>query len=177
MAKTKKTDPDPIEKEETIPEAEETVSETPAQDDRAAEMEKKLAEQKDQYLRLAAEYDNYRKRTQKEKEQIYPDAFVACTQQFLPVLDNLERAVKEESTDANYKKGVEMILKQFYDALEKSGITEIEALGKTFDPELHAAVMHVDDDKLGENEVCEVLQKGFIMGDRVIRHAVVKVAN
>lgn len=134
-------------------------------------------EQNDKYLRLLAEYDNFRKRSQKEREMIFPEAFATCASMFLPVLDNLERAVCEETTDLNYKKGVEMIKKQFNDSLSKAGITEMRAQGAKFNPELHNAVMHVEDKNFGENVVAEVMQKGYIMGDKVVRHAIVKVAN
>ncbi len=140
-------------------------------------MSQLLADLNDRYLRLAAEYDNFRKRSQKEREAIFPEAYASCANLFLPVLDNLERATNEETADANYKKGIEMIKKQFYDALSKAGITEIEAQGAKFDPGLHNAVQHVVDEALEENVVAEVLQKGFVMGDKVVRHAIVKVAN
>ena len=136
-----------------------------------------VAEQNDKYLRLAAEYDNFRKRSLKERESIYPEAFAACALAFLPVLDSLERACSQETQDESHKKGIELIKKQFYDALSKAGISEMEALGANFDPGLHNAVQHVEDENLGENVVAEVMQKGFLMGDKVIRHAIVKVAN
>ena len=136
-----------------------------------------LAQQEDKFLRLAAEYENYRRRTTKEKEAIWNDAKGSAATAFLPVYDNLERALKQETADEAYKKGVEMTMNQFKTVLEKLGITEIEALGKPFDPNLHNAVMHVDDENLGENEVAEVFQAGFQLGEKVIRFAMVKVAN
>ena len=131
----------------------------------------------ERYIRLAAEYDNFRKRTQKEKDSIYSDAFGSAVASFLPILDNLERAAGEQTSDENYKKGIKLILKQYYDILEKLGITEIPALSEKFNPDLHNAVAHTEDDKFPENTVCEVLQKGFAISDRVLRHAIVRVAN
>ena len=142
-----------------------------------AEAERLLAEEKDKYLRLAAEYDNYRRRTQKEREALYGDVRADVLLKLLPVYDNLVRALAQETSDEAYRKGVEMIMAQFDAALQKLGVDEIPALGEKFDPTVHNAVMHVDDESLGENEVVEVFQKGFRLGDRVIRFAMVKVAN
>ena len=150
-----------------------------------AELQKKLeeknaelAEEKDKYTRLFAEYDNFRKRTAKEKEGLYADAYIDALSQILPVLDNLERAAAFENADAEaLRKGLELTLKSFSETLEKMGVKEIEALGKTFDPNLHNAVMHVDDESLGESEVAEVFAKGYVRGDKVLRHSMVKVAN
>ena len=136
-----------------------------------------MAQQEDKYLRLAAEYDNYRRRTAKEKESIWSEAKADAAVAFLPVYDNLERALKQDTADEAYKKGVEMTMNQLKSVLEKLGITEIEAQGKPFDPTLHNAVMHVEDESLGENTVAEVFQAGFKLGDKVIRFAMVKVAN
>lgn len=136
-----------------------------------------LSAKEEQYLRLAAEYDNFRKRSQKEKESIYADAKADALTAFLPVYDNLERALKQETADEAYKKGVEMTMNQLKSVLEKLGITEIDALGKPFDPALHNAVMHVEDENFGENTVAEVFQAGFMLGEKVIRFAMVKVAN
>ena len=138
---------------------------------------KALADKEEQYLRLAAEYDNYRKRTMKEKEAIWADAKADTAGAFLGVYDNLERAMKQETADEAYKKGVEMTMTQLKSVLEKLGIAEIPALGQPFDPKFHNAVMHVEDESLGENTVCEVFQAGFQAGDKVIRFAMVKVAN
>jgi len=140
-------------------------------------VEKAVGEEKEKYLRLCAEYDNFRRRTQKEKESLYGDIKADVLTKFLPVYDNLERALKQETADEAYRKGVEMIMNQFVSTMDKLGITEIEALGKSFDPTLHNAVMHVDDEAFGENEVVEVFQKGFKINDKVIRFAMVKVAN
>ena len=132
---------------------------------------------KDQFLRLAAEYDNYRKRTAKEKESLWTDAKADTVQAFLPVYDNLERALKQETADEAYKKGVEMIMSQLKEVFAKLGITEIEAQGKPFDPNLHNAVMHIEDENLEENTVAQVFQAGFMLGEKVIRFAMVQVAN
>ena len=133
--------------------------------------------QSDAYLRLLAEYDNYRKRSQKEKDSLYGDIRGDVVSKFLPVYDNLVRALAQTTEDEAFRKGVEMIMTQFCGTLEKLGVTKIESLGKTFDPNLHNAVMHVDDEEKGENEIVEVFQDGFMMGDKVIRFAMVKVAN
>ena len=139
---------------------------------------KQLEAVKDQHTRLAAEYDNYRKRTTKEKDNIYQDAKANTVKAFLAVYDNLERAAAAEGgEDSPHKKGLEMIFAQFKDILAKQGVTEIEAKGQPFDPEKHNAVMHIDDENYGENEVAQVFQAGFAMGDKIIRHAIVQVAN
>ena len=140
-------------------------------------LKQNLSEQEDKFLRLAAEYDNYRRRTAKEKESIWSEAKADAAVAFLPVYDNLERALKQETADEAYKKGVEMTMNQLKSVLEKLGITEIDALGKPFDPALHNAVMHVEDENFGENTVAEVFQAGFMLGEKVIRFAMVKVAN
>ena len=132
---------------------------------------------KEQFLRLAAEYDNYRKRTAKEKENLWTDAKADTAQAFLPVYDNLERALKQETADEAFKKGVEMTMNQLKEVFAKLGITEIDAQGKPFDPNLHNAVMHIEDDNFGENTVAQVFQAGFMLGEKVIRFAMVQVAN
>ena len=139
---------------------------------------KQLESVKDQFVRLTAEYDNYRKRTAKEKDSLYQDAKADTIKEFLAVYDNLERAVSTEGDeDSPHKKGLEMIFHQYQEILKKLGVTEIEALGATFDPEKHNAVLHIEDESLGENVVSQVFQKGFLLGDKVIRHAIVQVAN
>ena len=132
---------------------------------------------REQFLRLAAEYDNYRKRTAKEKESLWAGAKADTVQAFLPVYDNLERALKQDTADEAYKKGVEMTMNQLKEVFAKLGITEIEAQGKPFDPNLHNAVMHIEDENLGENIVAQVFQAGFMLGEKVIRFAMVQVAN
>ena len=139
---------------------------------------KQLDSVKDQFVRLTAEYDNYRKRTTKEKDNIYQDAKADTIKAFLDVYDNLERAAAAEGgEDSPHKKGLEMIFQQYKTILEKLGVKEIEAKGQPFDPEKMNAVMHIDDEAFGENEVAQVFQAGFEMGDKVIRYAIVQVAN
>ena len=181
---------EPVEKTEAQAETQagqpesEAQTKAEAQNDSADPLLKELeslkdqvAQQEDKYLRLAAEYDNYRRRTAKEKDSIWNDAKADAAQAFLPVYDNLERALKQDTADEAFKKGVEMTMTQLKTVLEKLGITEIPALGQTFDPNLHNAVMHVEDENFGENTVAEVFQTGFMLGDKVIRFAMVKVAN
>ena len=139
---------------------------------------KQLESVKDQFVRLSAEYENYRKRTAKEKDALYQDAKADTVREFLAVYDNLERAVcAGGDEDSPHKKGLEMIFQQYKDILQKLGVTPIEALGQPFDPEKHNAVMHIDDERFGESEVSQVFQAGFALGDKVIRHAIVQVAN
>ena len=139
---------------------------------------KQLESVKDQFVRLSAEYDNYRKRTAKEKDGLYQDAKADTIKEFLAVYDNLERAqAAEGGEDSPHKKGLEMIFHQYQEILKKLGVTEIEAKGVPFDPERHNAVMHVEDESLGENMVSQVFQAGFMLGEKVIRHAIVQVAN
>ena len=140
-------------------------------------LEKDKAALNDKYLRICAEYDNFRRRSQKEKDNLYGEIKANTVQQFLPVYDNLTRALKQGTEDEAYRKGVEMIMTQFENTLEKLGVKKIESLGQTFDPKLHNAVMHVDDEEQGENTIVEVFQEGFTVNDRVIRFAMVKVAN
>lgn len=137
----------------------------------------KAAGDSEKYLRLLAEYDNFRKRSAKERENIYTDVRVDTVTKFLPVYDNLKRALETETADEAFKKGVEMTFNQLRDVFKKLGVEEIEAEGKTFDPTLHNAVMHVDDDAYGENVIVQELEKGFKLGDKVIRFSMVKVAN
>ena len=166
---------------EELPQEEAPVRETPEtpgpDSGEADALRKALADKEDQYLRLAAEYDNFRKRSQKEKEGIYQGAKSDAVAAFLPVYDNLERALKQETADEAYKKGVEMTMAGLKEILSKLGVEEIPALGETFDPALHNAVMHVEDESAGENTVVDVFQAGFRLGDKVIRFAMVKVAN
>lgn len=136
-----------------------------------------LAALNDKYLRICAEYDNFRRRSQKEKESLYGDVKADTVAKFLPVYDNLERALAQGTEDEAYRKGVEMIMAQFVTTLEKLGVTPIESLGQKFDPSLHNAVMHAEDEEKGENEIVQVFQQGFKLGDKVIRFAMVKVAN
>ena len=139
---------------------------------------KQLESVKDQFVRQTAEYENYRKRTTKEKENIYQDAKADTIKEFLAVYDNLGRAAASEGgEDSPHKKGLEMIFHQYQEILKKLGVMEIKAQGAPFDPEKHNAVMHIDDESLGENVVAQVFQAGFMLGDKVIRHDIVQVAN
>lgn len=168
---------EPQEEAQSQPQEEQTP---PAQEQslpQADSLKEQLAQQEDKYLRLFAEFDNYRKRTAKEKESIWVDAKADVAASFLPVYDNLERALKQETADEAFKKGVEMTMNQLKEVLAKLNVTEIPALGQTFDPNLHNAVMHVEDESLEENTVAEVFQAGFQCGEKVIRFAMVKVAN
>ena len=140
-------------------------------------LEKELADEKEKYLRLDAEYYNYRTRSLKEKQDAYDNALTKAVTEVLSVIDNFERALTAECADANFKKGVEMIFRQYTAILEKLGVKEIEAEGKPFDPNFHNAVSQITDENLGENTVAAVLRKGYIMGNKVIRPAMVTVAN
>ena len=155
------------------PEAAETQAPEEAED----EKDRLLAEAADKYLRLCAEYDNYRKRTAKEKDNAWSQAKAQTVAAFLPVYDNLERALKQKTADEAYKKGVELTMKGLQDALANLGVEVIPALGETFDPNRHNAVMHVEDENAEENTIVEVFQQGFLCGEKVIRFAMVKVAN
>lgn len=190
------TDKETKETKETAVPEENPVNETAAPETEAVKEEKKSKKDKkekdkkeeealkeelrganDRYLRLLAEYDNFRKRSQKEKENLYGDIRAEAVTGFLPVYDNLLRALAQPTEDEAYRKGVEMILNQFCATLEKLGVKKIESLGQSFDPAFHNAVMHVDDEEKGENEIVEVFQEGFLLGEKVIRFAMVKVAN
>ena len=158
---------------------EDTYTVTKAQMEQMEALAKTLADANDKYLRLAAEYDNYRKRTAREKEHLYNDAKIDTIKGMLPVYDNLERGLAQfgAEDDDPHKKGLEMIFNQYKEALTKLGVTPIDCVGKEFDPERHNAVMHIEDESCGENTVVEVLQQGFMLGDKVLRFAIVKVAN
>jgi len=156
----------------------ETFTVTREQMEQMEALAQQLAEQQDKFLRLAAEYDNYRKRTAKEKESIYADAKIDTITALLPVYDNLERGLAQYGDeDSPHRKGLEMIFTQFKESLAKLGVAAIDAAGQPFDPEKHNAVMHVEDESVGENTVVEVLQQGFMLGEKVLRFAIVKVAN
>ncbi len=156
---------------------EKTYSFTEAEVKKMEAAAKELTEVKQKQLYILAEYDNYRKRTAKEKESIYRDATLDTVSAFLPVYDNLERAIAGLPEGDPHRQGMELIFKQFRESLEKRGVEEMDVLGKAFDPERMNAVMHIEDESFGENTVAEVFQKGFIMGDKVLRFAMVKVAN
>ena len=151
-----------------------------AKQQEASEFEKAqqaLAQEHDSYLRLAAEYDNYRKRSQKEKDNLYTEIRSETVEKFLPVYDNLERALAQETQDAAFKKGVEMTMNQLVSVMEKLGVESFGAAGDHFDPQLHNAVMHEENEDFDENTVSDVFLKGYKLGDKVIRHSVVKVMN
>lgn len=154
----------------------ETAEQPEQQPDREAELEKQLAESEDKYKRVLAEYQNFRSRTQKEREGLYQDSVASTVASFLPVIDTLERAMEQES-DENFKKSLELISKQYIECLDRLGVKPFGERGEPFDPNLHNAVMHVDDEELGAGVIAEVLLKGYIMGERVVRHAMVKAAN
>ena len=170
---------------ETEAKAEETAADASGKKPEENESEllkKQLADEKDRYLRLAAEYDNFRKRSAKEREAAYTDAYADALKQVIPVIDNLERAAgftKEgEAQDAKQlADGVKMILNQFAETLKKLGIESFGEKGEAFDPQLHNAIMHEDNPELGENVITDVFEKGYRKGDRIIRFAMVKVAN
>jgi len=139
-------------------------------------LKEELDEVKDRLLRLTAEYDNYRKRTVKEKEGIYSDAYVDVLKEVIPIIDNLERAVAADGSIEDLKKGIEMTMKGCQDSFAKLGVQEIDTTGE-FDPNVHNAVMHIEDENLGKNAIAEVFQKGYKKDDKIIRHTMVKVAN
>ena len=171
MASEKKNE-ETVKTEEVI--TQEVAEETVAEEN---EFQKKWQDVNEKYMRTLAEYDNYRKRTIKEKESIYPEAKAVVVEKFLPVMDNFQRALDSaEEKDAFYE-GVAMVKKQMDEVLASLGVEEISAVGEKFNPELHNAVMHIDDEEKGENIIVEEFQKGYKIGDRVIRHSMVKVAN
>lgn len=139
--------------------------------------QQEIDELTDRYKRILAEFENHKKRSQKEREGLYNSILSDIVEVILPILDNLENAVKVETVDENYKKGVELVLKQFQDVLKSKGVEEIKALGETFDPEVHEAVSSVQDDTKGEKEIVQEYRKGYKIGSKVIRHSMVVVAN
>ena len=159
--------------EETTPEVAEEVTETPETNP----WEEKYNAEHDSYLRLAADYDNFRKRTVKEKEASYGNGRADTIGKLLPVYDNLERALNQPTEDAAYKKGVEMTMNELVKIFSGLGVEIFGNPGDAFDPNLHNAVMHIDDENLAENTISMVFQKGFKLGDKVIRFAMVQVAN
>ena len=183
MAEKTKNEEKQIEKEEAASKNQNSKSAEKKKDskEKAPSEQEKLAkelnEEKEKYMRLAAEYDNFRKRSQKEKESIYPDAVADTIKAFLPIADNFERALAAESQDAEYKKGTEMTYKALLDVFEKFGVEGFGTTGDPFDPNFHNAVMHEDDDSEKQNEISEVFQKGYKIGERVLRFAMVKVIN
>lgn len=168
----------PQEETAEVPEEQETFTVTREQMEKMEGLAKALAAEQDKYLRLAAEYDNYRKRTAKEKESLYTDAKIDTVNALLGVYDNLERGIAQYGDEESpHRKGLEMVFNQFKESLKKLGVETMDAVGQPFDPEKHNAVMHIEDESYGENTVVEVLQQGFTLGDKVLRFAIVKVAN
>lgn len=143
----------------------------------AKQLENELAEQKDLLLRTAAEFDNYKKRTERERASVAEYAKASVIKTLLPIFDNADRAATFDKDSADYAKGIEMIVKQLNETVTTLGITETGAVGDVFDPNLHEAVMHIEDENFGENTIAEVFQKGYRLGDTIIRAAMVKVAN
>lgn len=168
-------------KEEILEETqngEETAAEENESDKKIAELEKELAASKEAHIRTLAEYDNYRKRSVKEKENTYTDAKAMCVSELLPILDNFDRALQINESDVeSYKKGMEMINTSFVETLKKLGVVSFGEKGEEFDPNFHNAVMHIEDENAGENTIAEVFSKGYKIGDRVLRPAMVQVAN
>lgn len=153
-------------------------TEATSENNELAGLQSELTDLSDRFMRMAAEYDNFRKRSIKERDAVHNDAVSYAVTKLLPVYDNLERALAQETEDTEYKKGVELIYKQFIDSLDALKVKEVPAApGDPFDPTRHNAVMHVEDESLGENQIAEVFQKGFQIGEKVIRHTIVKVAN
>ena len=177
MAAKKKTESAAPQDEEVKQEAAPEAAENEVEQAPAAAVEEKPQNDSEKYLRLMAEFDNYKKRSAKEREHIYTDVRVDTVSKFLPVYDNLQRAMATATADDAYKKGVEMTFSQLCEVFKKLGVEEIETVGKTFDPTYHNAVMHVEDEEKGESEIVEEFQKGFKIGEKVIRFSMVKVAN
>lgn len=169
MSEEKKEDleENKIEKEEV------KTSET----DELSKAKQELDETTDRLKRIMAEFENYKKRSSKEREMLYNSLLADIISSFLPIIDNLEKAVDAKTEDEGYKQGVELVLKQFMDTFKTLGVEQIEAVGKTFDPEIHEAVSSVQDESLGEKEIKEEFRKGYKIGTKVIRHSMVVVAN
>ena len=168
----------PQEETAEVPEEQEIFTVTREQMEKMEGLAKALAAEQDKYLSLAAEYDDDRERTAKEKESLYADAKIDTVKALLGVYDNLERGIAQYGDEESpHRKGLEMVFNQFKESLKKLGVETMDAVGQPFDPEKHNAVMHIEDESYGENTVAEVLQQGFTLGDKVLRFAIVKVAN
>lgn len=167
---------DPPQTDEADAIKEDASSTSPSEED-AEKLQNELNKLQDKHLRLIAEYDNFRKRSQRERDEIYPTAMTTAIGKFLPVLDNLERAAAFPHGDDEFGKGFDMIYQSFKDVLASLEVEEMGEVGEDFDPEIHHAVMHIEDDSLGENVIAQVLQKGYRIGDKVIRYAMVQTAN
>ena len=170
---------DDIENSEEIKEVNEEINKNDVEKIKVLiETQKQELEEKDDRIkRLIAEFENFKKRSSKERENLYSSIMGDIVTSFLPIIDNLEKAVQIKTSDEEYKQGIELVLKQFKDVLEANGVKEIESVGHTFNPELHEAVTSVVDDNLGIQEIKEEYRKGYMIGDRVIRHSLVVVAN
>ncbi len=169
-----------MKKDKTKPENTEEVKEETAEavETKEEQLQKALDEKSDQFLRLYAEYDNFRKRSQKEKQDIYSSSRADVIKDLLPILDNFDRAANNtEGSYEDYKKGIDLIFNQFIEVLTKNGVESYGERGETFDPNIHNAVMTVEDEELGENQIASVFSKGYKLGDKIIREAVVSVAN
>lgn len=166
-----------LSEEEQEAEVQTEVNEESPEAEEIGQLKAENEELKNKVLRQMAEFDNFKKRTTREKEELYNYAKADCVSALLGVIDNFERALESECGDGQFKQGVEMIFQQMKEALKKLGVEEIEALNQTFDPEYHNAVNQVEDENFGENTICQVFQKGYKLGDRVIRHSMVVVAN
>ena len=164
-------------KEPELQTAEETAEETVVAEPEGNPLEEKYNAEHDAHLRLAAEYDNFRKRTAKEKEASYGNGKADAVAKILPIYDNLERALNQPTEDAAYKKGVEMTMNELVKIFTSLGVEIFGSVGDAFDPNLHNAVMHIDDDSMEENTIAQVFQKGFKIGDKIVRFAMVQVAN
>ena len=177
MEKEKKNQQEQEKKSSMTEENKQNVDEKIEANKKVETLKIQLEETEDRLKRVAAEFDNYKKRSAKEKTELYNSIMADVVSNFLPVIDNLEKAVEVETKDEEYKKGIELVLKQFKDVLSAKGVTEIETVGKTFDPELHEAVSSVQDASKGEKEIVQEYRKGYMIGNRVIRHSMVIVAN
>ena len=156
---------------------EEIQNEETTENNELQSKQQEIDELTDRYKRILAEFENHKKRSQKEREGLYNSILGDIVEVILPILDNLENASKVETSDENYKKGVELVLKQFQDVLKSKGVEEIKAIGETFDPELHEAVSSIQDDSKGEKEIVQEYRKGYKIGTKVVRHSMVVVAN
>ena len=178
MAKKEKKNPETEEVKETpVEETVETVEEQIPETPEVNPWEEKYNAEHDSYLRLAADYDNFRKRTVKEKEQSYGNGKADAVEKLLPVYDNLERALNQPTEDAAYKKGVEMTMNQLVNIFTGLGVEIFGNVGDAFDPNIHNAVMHTEDESVEENTITQVFQKGFKLGEKIVRFAMVQVAN
>ncbi len=164
------------EKKENLEKNENNEVETKENDELGA-MKQELDETTDRLKRIMAEFENYKKRSNKEREMLYNSLLADIVSSFLPVIDNLEKALSVETQDENYKQGIELVLKQFKDVLAKFGVEEIKTVGETFDPEVHEAVSSIQDETKGEKEIVQEFRKGYKIGTKVVRHSMVVVAN